>query len=375
MPTVGFTGDFCTMHRLEDKVNQGIWQPYFSDIKSFFAANDFNILDLEAPLTNQTQGILKSGPVIKMPMLSTAILNYLHCELVATANNHFMDYGVNGLLDTYHALRKENIDVVGSGINSKDAGEFKLLHKEDTKIAIINCTENEWSTTHGSEAGCNPAEPVIIYKQIQKAKKVADFVVVVLHGGHEHYPLPTIRMKELYRFFIDVGANAVIGHHPHIVSGYEEYKDCPIFYSLGNFCFDWPGKRNSEWNYGLIVQLTFKKGEKVSYFYKHIIQNDAEIGVQILKGDAIAKREARLNELNGIIQNDVELEKAFAQYVADKKAIIRTQLEPYSGRILPSLFKRGFLPSFISKRKLAWLTNIIRAESHREMLLEGLKKK
>ena len=94
-----------------------------------------------------------------------------------------------------------------------------------------------------------------VFYAIEEAKKKADFVVVIAHGGHEHYNLPSPRMKKWYRFFVDAGAHAVVGHHTHIISGYEVYKDAPIFYSLGNFCFDWEGLRNMEWNNGMLVEV------------------------------------------------------------------------------------------------------------------------
>jgi poly-gamma-glutamate capsule biosynthesis protein CapA/YwtB (metallophosphatase superfamily) len=82
----------------------------------------------------------------------------------------------------------------------------------------------------------------------------------------------------------DAGANAVIGHHTHIISGHEVYKEAPIFYSLGNFCFDWEGLRNLPWNKGMIVRLGFEKGKKISKYLVElevIIPNKKTINTKV----------------------------------------------------------------------------------------------
>ena len=86
----------------------------------------------------------------------------------------------------------------------------------------------------------NPLLPIQQFYKIQEAKENADYVLVIVHGGIEHYQLPTSRMIETYRFFIDAGADAVVNHHQHCYSGYERYKSKPIIYGLGNLLFDNP---------------------------------------------------------------------------------------------------------------------------------------
>ena len=89
----------------------------------------------------------------------------------------------------------------------------------------------------------------------QEAKANADFLILIIHGGHETYELPSPRMKKLYRWFIDLGVDAVIGHHTHCYSGSEVYKNKPIVYSLGNFIFD-SKIRDASWNYGVFAVLS-----------------------------------------------------------------------------------------------------------------------
>lgn len=201
MITVGFTGDFCPWLRVENEFKANNWQALFEEVKPFFDANDLNVLDLECPLTTSNDGISKTGPHIKSHPATATILNHLKCELVATANNHFKDYGFKGMQQTYEALTKHNISWLGSGANFEEASKTFYWEKDGNKIAFINITENEWTTTHDENPGCNPIDLTNVFYQIQQAKNQADFVVVIAHGGHEHYELPSPRMKKWYRFF------------------------------------------------------------------------------------------------------------------------------------------------------------------------------
>src|SRR4051812_2830230 len=110
MIKIGFTGDFCPWLRIEEEFTQGAaennWQPLFSGVKPFFDENDLNVIDLECPLTTSTEGISKTGPHIKSHPATANILNHLNCKLVATANNHFKDYGWKGMQETYQTLAK-----------------------------------------------------------------------------------------------------------------------------------------------------------------------------------------------------------------------------------------------------------------------------
>jgi poly-gamma-glutamate synthesis protein (capsule biosynthesis protein) len=372
MIKVGFTGDFCPWLRIENEVKANNWKPLFEEVKTFFDANDLNVLDLECPLTTSKDGISKTGPHIKSHPETATILNHLNCELVATANNHFKDYGWKGMQETYEALTKHKISWLGSGANFEEASKFFYWIKDGINIAFINVTENEWTTTHDETPGCNPIDLTNVFYQIQEAKKQSDFVVVIAHGGHEHYELPSPRMKKWYRFFVDAGAHAVIAHHTHIISGYEVYNEAPIFYSLGNFCFDWEGLRNKPWNKGMIVRLGFEKNKTITFEMEFVSQNNDVVGLSLLQGENKNAMLEHLYKLNAIIEDDKLLEAEFKKYAETWKAVMNTWIQPYKGKIMSSLYKRGLLPSIITKRKKLLYTNLIQCEAHRDILLQSI---
>ena len=372
MIQVGFTGDFCPWLRVENTFKTNDWQPLFKDVKPFFDQNDLNILDLECPLTTSNDAIKKTGPHIKSLPETAIILNHLNCELVATANNHFKDYGWKGMQETYETLNKYKISWFGSGATINEASKTFYWRKNDATIAFINVTENEWTTTHDSNSGCHPIDLAAIFTKIQEAKENADFVVLIAHGGHEHYELPSPRIKKWYRFFVDAGANAVIAHHTHIISGYEIYKDAPIFYSLGNFCFDWHGLQNKAWNKGMMVRLNFEKSKPITFDIEFVSQNNDEAGLFLFTAEEKSKMLSHLQNLNTIIANDSLLENEFKKYVASWKPIMNTWIQPYKGKIMAGLYKRGFLPSIITNNKKLLYTNLIQCEAHRDILLESI---
>ena len=372
MIKIGFTGDFCPWLRVEKAFQKGNWQPLLDSVRPFFLQNDLNVLDLECPLTTANTKISKTGPHIKAHPATARILNHLNCSVVVTANNHFKDYGWDGMKETYDSLKKHDIKWFGSGENLDEASKTFYWEKEDTKFAFINIAENEWTTTFGAEPGCHPIDLASVFNQIQEAKKTADFIVVVVHGGHEHYDLPSPRMKKWYRFFVDAGASAVIGHHTHIISGYEVYHDAPIFYSLGNFCFDWEGMRNLPWNNGMIVRLQFEKGKPITFEKEFVSQNTDEVGLRLLSSEEQKMVESHQEALNSIIADDAKLQQAFDDYVQKWKPVMNTWIQPYKGKYLPSLYKKGLLPSIISKNKKLLFTNLIRCEAHRDILINSI---
>ena len=370
---IGFAGDFCPQARLEQLFLGGNWKPAFEEVKKLFSENQLSIVDLECPLIEFGDPIPKTGPNVKCLPDTVAILNYLGVEVVATANNHFYDYNKEGMLSTYKALEDNHIQWVGSGLDSENALKPLFIEREGLKFAVINVAENEWSTANSASPGTAPMDPVKVYKQITEARKKVDFIIVIAHGGYEFYNLPSKRIKELYQFFIDVGADAVISHHTHTISGHEVYKGCPIFYGVGNFCYDMPGKVNDPWNFGQLVQLDFTKGKPVNFSYIFIEQNNEKPGIQLLQDREFKKLQKHVNGLNAIIADDAKLEKEFENYCKSIGGVYKTWIQPYSGKYLASLFKRGYLPPLLGKIKRRLITNLIRTESHRDVLLNVLE--
>ena len=252
------SGDYCPWERVAKDFAKGDYRA-IDALTPIFAEADYSIVNLECPILHgDEKPIVKSGPHMHADTRALEAIKGIGTKCVTLANNHFRDFGDNGVLNTLSELSAYGIDYVGGGTNLSDAAAvlYKKIGKET--LAIVNCCEHESSIATAEHCGSNPLNPIQQYYAIHEAKKKADYMLVIVHGGVEHYELPTPRMQETYRFFIEAGADAVINHHQHCYSGYEIYLGKPIFYGLGNLCFDRSDKRNSIWNEGFLLELDLR---------------------------------------------------------------------------------------------------------------------
>ena len=361
-------GDFCPQHRVAEKFEQGDYEYVLGGAKDVIARADYSIVNFECPITKDGEKpIMKCGPNHHCSEKGMEAVKWAGFDCATLANNHFKDYGKEGVENTLALCSKYGVDSVGGGVNLHDAA--KTLYKEvgGEKLAIINCCEHEFSIATDSTAGSNPLNPIQQYYSIQEAKTLADYVLVIVHGGHEHYQLPSPRMQETYRFFIDAGADAVVNHHQHCYSGYEVYKGKPIFYGLGNFCFDKKGKRNSKWNEGYMVEMDFKSS---MVKYKIITYNQCNTEPKVELCDLTNPN--MIMELNSIIENENMLQKSYKSFVLETKDNYLLVMEPYVGR-WGGLRKRKIVPSLLSNVFFMRLYGYLLCESHLDRIMLILK--
>lgn len=365
-------GDFAPRARLAKQIEEKKFDSIFSEkLRTIIKSADYSFVNFECPIVDGVYTpIRKCGPNLKCTKEAAEAIKFAGFTNVTMANNHILDYGSEGLNASVNYCKKQGIDVVGVGSNIEEAGQVLYLDRDGKRLAIINCCEHEFSIASETEPGANPLNLVKQFYQIKKAREQSDYVVVIVHGGHEHFQLPSIRMVETYRFFIDSGADAVVNHHQHCFSGYEIYNSKPIFYGLGNFCFDIsPTRSNDKWNYGYLVELSFT--DSINFIIYPYYQYGEKPTIELLELEAFSPKVERLND---IISNKEKLESAVNDYYRSFAEYEKSCLEPYSGRICNKLFNLGFLPSFLKKNKALIVRNHIDCESHRDKLLFALKK-
>ena len=361
------TGDFFPGLRMIPELAQPP-QELLGDFYDILSEADLAIVNLEAPLTFSNKPIAKTGPAIKGEAQASIFLKEANFGLTTLANNHILDYGVVGLKDTLQILKKNELNWVGAGLSDTKAKTPYIFQKHQKKLAVLNFSENEWSTTHGNYPGANPIDAVANFAAIQKAKKEADYVLVITHGGHELYQLPSPRMKSLFRFFIDAGSDVVINHHPHCISGYEEYAGGLIFYSIGNFLFDHRYYRQNIWNKGVAVELKWSNNNNLSFQLLHFNQSGNKKMFSLCGRKENEQRNQELSLLNNKINDDFLLKKNFANWANSRTKQYKAYIEPHSNRYVQALQNRTLLPSLWSKRKKLYLLNLIRCEAHRDIL-------
>ena len=372
---VFISGDFAPINRINDLIVMNEYDKIYNDILPVIRESDISITNLELPLIEGGTPLSKTGPNLKAPSESINALKYAGFNLVTLANNHIMDYGTEGLKSTIRICKDNDIDFVGAGESYQEAKQVKIIESKGKKIAFINVAENEWSTTYDNSPGTNPLDEAGVYYQIREAKNSADYVILIIHGGHETYELPSPNMKKLYRYFVDLGVDAVVGHHTHCFSGFEIYNSKPIFYSLGNFIFDFPNRRNnSSWNKGFAVNLILENG-KIDFKMHLFYQNNERVGIQMFNLEEIEKFNIENQRKTEIIQSDQLLKSEFDKFLIKQEKAYLSLLEPTNNKYILAIMNRGWFPRIINKYQSMLLLNIIRCESHREIVINTLSKR
>jgi hypothetical protein len=365
------TGDLCPQNRIEKQVLNSDFASVFNDFIDVFNSNDLNVTDLECPLVKSGIPRKKFGPHQKAHPKCIEILKYADIGLAALANNHIMDYGSLGAKETIMLCRNSGINTVGVGTGFAESRRPFYINIRNLRFAFLNFADNEFITSTDGTFQANPINIATNYYDIKKAKEQSDYLILIIHGGNEFYNLPSPRIKSIYRLFIDFGADAVISHHTHHFSGYEIYNGKPIFYGLGNFIYDWPGRINEAWNKGFVVRL--KISDKIGFDVIPLKQCNESVGVFHLDHEENQAFIGEICNLNEIIADDSRLEAEFIKYCTSVFPMYDAFIEPYFGKFITSVRKRGLFPKLMNEKKRLLLLNITRCESHRDVLLRLLK--
>ena len=264
--TISAAGDVALGNHQEQNYGSSFRQAYdqaedegyfFENVRDIFAADDMTIVNLEGPLTTSEQMRQGQTYCIKGDPAYAHLLTLGSIEAVSFANNHRLDYGEQGSDDTIAALEQEGIIYAyDKNVGIYEIPDSAAAHggERNLKIGIISVNEVEW----GSQV------EKLIQNNIETLREQnVDLIVASCHWGIEKDTYPENYQQVLGRKCIDWGVDLVIGHHPHVLQGIEEYKGRYIVYSLANFCFG--ANRNPEDKDTLIFQqtFTFENGQKV----------------------------------------------------------------------------------------------------------------
>lgn len=226
----------------QEYAKQGKDATYFlRNVKSIFENDDLTIVNLEGPLTTATAHIDKQFP-FSGPLEYANILTSGSVELVSLANNHSEDYYQQGMNDTKQVLDEKGVGYFGY--------ETSCV-KEVNGIKIGFLGYRSMSLSMNNEKGQATIKAAI---DDLKNNQGANAVVVFYHWGIEREYYANSDQRQLAKFTIDSGADLVMGSHPHVVQGVEEYNGKQIVYSLGNFCFG--GNRNPSDTDSMIYSIT-----------------------------------------------------------------------------------------------------------------------
>ena len=266
--------------------------------------------------------------------------------------------------------------MVGAGADLASAQRPVIQEIRGVKVAIIAIAEPEFSEAGPGCSGAAPLDPIENHRQITQARALADVVIVTLHGGNEYFPFPRPGLRKLCQFFIDLGVNAVVCHHPHVPGAYEWYKGKPIFYCLGNCVFDAPGKPR-DWYFGYMVEFSFDPESKALVGVELIPyeQSVALGGVRLLEGAEKARFLENIEKMRETLEDELKWQREWKNFVrARADQYLKHQYAPRYFKGLGLLWRNMFFRElfFHSSNNLSKF-NIIRCESHRELLQESMQ--
>lgn len=239
---ISFANDYAPA---QNYTRLGINGAFSESVQSTMKEADIFMLNNEFCYTTSTTPISGKTYTFKADPSLVSRLDEMGVDIVSIANNHAYDFGEQGFVDTMNTLKNANIPYVGGGVNLEDArNNIVYFIINGMKIGYIAATQVERDlpilTQPATEDGAGVIrcfEPELVCEMIQEAEKNCDFVIVYPHWGTELMKEVQEDQQALAYAFIDAGADAIVGGHPHCLQGAEYYKDVPIFYSLSNFSF------------------------------------------------------------------------------------------------------------------------------------------
>lgn len=240
--TIAWAGDV----HLGRAVAEGLARPGAGDpfrrLRPHLAAADLRIANLEGQLTTaprrRGEGHDLTGHPAHVPVLALAGL-----DLVGVANNHATDNGRAGLAESLAVLHEAGIATVGGGVRAA-AYRPALFERHGLRIAVL-----AFNLVPGSLGATDTAVGVAAYdtpamaRAVRAARSAADLVFVMPHWGVELAPVAAVEQRRMARYLVDAGADAILGHHPHVVQevawlARPSRRPALVAYSLGNFVFD-----------------------------------------------------------------------------------------------------------------------------------------
>ncbi len=219
----------------------------FRHLGPLLADADLVMGNLEAPITTHDEKYVegKKWSYRQDPRAASALRN-AGFGLLALANNHTLDFGPQGLADTLDHFSEQGILPLGGGRDESSARQGQVIELPGGTVGLLaymepygNYEKDGWFAA-GDAPGCAKMEFEIMQADIARMRELADVVIVHCHFGRNYAP-PTRYQQRMAKAVIDMGADAVNGHHSHVAQGIEIYKGKPILYSLGNFTFGTPG--------------------------------------------------------------------------------------------------------------------------------------
>lgn len=313
MAEIIFTGDLMCSPSMTEKSDRK-YDVFFEKSKKLLRSADFTVGNLETPVAGEKLKYSFERYSFNTPVSYVEALKKAGFDLLCLANNHVMDRGEQGILNTIENCRSIGIDTVGAFKTERERNKTYIKNIDGIKVAFLNYTygtnafahhrylEHKYMVNLFQPEECNKgsvfllnsyeqiakdtdeiynkklgfefAEPYIeqLKNDISKAKSKSDFVVMIMHSGGQYNDVPEAYTKNLVKIIKSFGADIIVGHHPHIIQKTCLTDGVLTAYSLGNFLFslerkndihiDPAGGEKIDPSYSVILRLTLKRDKQ-----------------------------------------------------------------------------------------------------------------
>ncbi len=337
--TIGFTGDLA-------------FSGYFADccgddtllgdgIKNFLNANDYNVINFESPVTPCRITKKKRLAHRSSPEALDFVKRNIKNPVLSFANNHMMDFGTVGVVDTIDSCKASGVPFIGIGMNVSEAARCVILGN-GIKVGLLSVQYKHYRVATAQSGGpLHESRIDYIKAAIKSLRPKVDYVVLVYHGGDEFLHLPSAKVRHQFKKYLRWGCDAVVAHHPHVVQGYEYFGTKPVFYSLGNFVFDTDYQRaQNDTDKGMLLRLKFtKSGIAFEALPTHIDRENKKVSVgddmsyftDVKKLPAAVRKQEKLRRLDVIARTKAHKEQEL-QTREEKHAKEQVRIEQMEAR-------------------------------------------
>lgn len=330
------------------------------------------VANFECPATDNTIAVTKCGPSLRAEPSDIQLLKNIGFDVLSLANNHILDYGMQGVNDTLRLCDDAGIRTVGAGKNRTEAVKPVVYEVNGNKIGIISFAEAEFNLAGDTTPGANHFDPYDSFDQIAELKAQSDYLIVLYHGGIEYYRNPSPLLQKKCRKFVQAGANLVLCQHSHCIGTIEKVDDSIILYGQGNSLFGYREGDNS-WNEGFVVLIDFQQEPEV---YLRLIKATPE-GIIWGSEEENNERISQLKQESEKLDDSSWIANQWLLYCKKQEALDMPLLYGWSrvfnklNRILGNrLINRRY-----SRRKLMTTMNLLRCEAHHEVVQTILEDK
>ena len=247
-------------------------------VLDFFHSADHTVANVEGALIDAVDDGSRGVFFHSMNPEATRVLKNIHADIWSIGNNHTMDAGREGVISTRKIAADLGCRTIGAGLNETEASQPVYLDEAGGIGMFCVSYMNECIPATATEPGIFRWDDLdAIKRRIDEIKAKCRWCIVVSHGGEEFTSLPSPYTRDRYLKFLELGADVVVGHHPHVPENYELFDNGKaIFYSLGNFIFDTNYQRVHLYtDVGVLLKLIFTE-EKMDF---------EAMGIQIVRGD------------------------------------------------------------------------------------------